>query len=453
MTARPETLRAVRRWIAKAEEDLAAAERLLSLDDSLAAVVCFHAQQAVEKAAQGAPRHRRRAVRANPRRHPARPDVAPRTGLAGPSADLAPLNRYAVEARYPINEEPLTGDEARDAIALAAEGARGGAQGGRPYRLGLSLLVHEAEQWASCCRLAILGVAPSAAVQPHAAEAARAASPSGWRWRRIAPCRRGVARSALASEAVGLLGSPDSVWRDDIGYGARGPACVHQKKALTAQERRELIARVSANLRRGIGETGTDSVLLRSFSALDLSVFAALESQDPALDDAGYCRLLDDALADLRDERDLRGLESRVGWIHATAHTADLLKFLARDSRFRPADQARLTDAAWARMAAPGTPVFTHAEDERLAAALLSVVRRPDFDPAILLPWLERFVALEKKSLQKAPPDPATLDASQNARNLLRSFFLLLSLPEPAPTTGQAAAREKVLATLQQIRR
>ena len=119
MTARPETLRAVRRWIAKAEEDLAAAERLLSLDDSLAAVVCFHAQQAVEKAAQGAPRHRRRAVRANPRRHPARPDVAPRTGLAGPSADLAPLNRYAVEARYPINEEPLTGDEARDAIALA----------------------------------------------------------------------------------------------------------------------------------------------------------------------------------------------------------------------------------------------------------------------------------------------------------------------------------------------
>jgi carboxypeptidase C (cathepsin A) len=54
----------------------------------------------------------------------------------------------------------------------------------------------------------------------------------------------------------------------------------------------------------------------------------------------------------LRDERDLRGLEPRVGWIHATAHTADLLKFLARDGRLRPADQARLLDAAWAKMAA-----------------------------------------------------------------------------------------------------
>ncbi len=262
----------------------------------------------------------------------------------------------------------------------------------------------------------------------------------------------GESAFGLVSEAVSFLGSPDTVWRDDVGYGVVA-ACAYQKKTLTPEERRELIARLSANLRRGIGEAGTDSVLLRSFSALDLSIFAALESEDPALDDVGYRHLLDDALAYLRDERDLRGLEPRVGWIHATAHTADLLKFLARDSRFRPADQARLMDAAWARMAAPGTPVFTHAEDERLAAALLSVVRRPDFDPALLDPWLERFVALEKKVWEKAPPDPAALDASQNARNLLRSFFLLLSLPEPAPTSGQAAARDKVLATLQQIRR
>ena len=256
----------------------------------------------------------------------------------------------------------------------------------------------------------------------------------------------------LVSEAIALLGSPDTVWRDDVGYGVVA-TCAYQKKTLTPEERRALVARLSANLRRGIGEAGTDSVLLRSFSALDLSIFAALESEDPALDGVGYRHLLDDALAYLRDERDLRGLEPRVGWIHATAHTADLLKFLARDSRFRPADEARLMDAAWARMAAPGTPVFTHAEDERLAVALLSVVRRPDFDPALLDPWLERFVALEKKVWEKAPPDPAALDASQNARNLLRSFFLLLSLPQPDPTPGQAAAREKVLATLQQIRR
>ena len=256
----------------------------------------------------------------------------------------------------------------------------------------------------------------------------------------------------LVSEAVSFLGSPDSAWRDDVGYGVLA-ACVYQKKLLKPEERRELVERLSANLRRGIGESSTDSALLRSFSALDLSLLAALESEEPALDPGGYRRLLDEALAYLRDERDLRGLDPRAGWIHATAHTADLLRFLARDPRFTPADQARLLDAAWSKTTAPGTPVFTHAEDDRLAAALLSVVRRPDFDPAILDPWLARFVALERTVWEKAPPDPATLAASQNARNLLRSFYVLLSLPEPAPTTAQEVAREKALATLQQIRR
>jgi len=266
----------------------------------------------------------------------------------------------------------------------------------------------------------------------------------------------GESAFGLVSEAVSFLGSPDTEWRDDVGYGVVA-SCVSQKKRLTPGERRELVARLSDNLRRGIGESGTDSALLRSFSALDLSVFAALEDADPAMDEAGYRKLLDGALAYLRDERDLRGLEPQLGWIHATAHTADRLKFLARDSRFTAADQARLLDAAWSKMTAPGTPVFTYAEDERLAAALLSVARRPDFDPTILDPWLARFVALEKQVWSKAPPDPQTLDASQNARSLLRSLYVALALPVPAlpgaPTAAEAAARDAALATLAAIRR
>ena len=262
----------------------------------------------------------------------------------------------------------------------------------------------------------------------------------------------GDSAAGLVREAIDLLGSPDPTWRDDVGYGVV-VSCMYRQKLLDVAQRREIIATLSGNLRRDIGATGTDSVLLRSFSALDLSLFAALELQEPALDDAGYRRLLDDALAYLRDERDVRGIDSRVGWIHATAHTADLLKFLARDPRFTPVDQTRLLDAAWLRMTTPGTPVFTHAEDERLAAALLSVVRRGDFDVGPLGAWLERFVGLEKSVWQQSPPDMAALDAAQNARNLLRSLHLLLAMPQPGPTPGQAAARDKVLATLQQIRR
>jgi hypothetical protein len=194
-------------------------------------------------------------------------------------------------------------------------------------------------------------------------------------------------------------------------------------------------------------------VLLRSFSALDLSVLAALELADPVLDDAGYRQLLDAALAYLHDERDLSGLEPGIGWVHATAHTADLLKFLARDTRFTRTDQRRLFDAAWAKMTGPGIPPWTHGEDERLAAALLSVARRPGFDAAGLEPWLAQFVELEKQVWSQAPPDAGRYGAAQNARGLLQGFYVLLSLPQPEPTAGQLDARQRVAATLQAIRR
>jgi hypothetical protein len=263
---------------------------------------------------------------------------------------------------------------------------------------------------------------------------------------------------SLVSEAVGLLGSPSSEWRDDIGYGVVA-SCVYQKRVLSGEERRALVELLIANLRRGIGETGTDSVLLRSFSALDLSILAALENEAPALDETGYRRLVDAAFCYLRDERDLRGIEPGVGWIHATAHTADLLKFLARDPRFTQADESRLLDEVAAKLITPGVPVFSHAEDERLATAVVSVTRRSGFDPALLEPWLARFVTVEKQVWSAAPPQPALLDAAQNGRAFLRSLYVLLSLPAPAgtkdppPTPAQTLAREKVLATLAAIRR
>jgi len=80
----------------------------------------------------------------------------------------------------------------------------------------------------------------------------------------------GETAAGLVSEAASLLGSPDSEWRDAIGYDVV-VACAYKKRLLSAEERRALTSRLRANLRRGIGATGDDSVLLRSFSALDLT--------------------------------------------------------------------------------------------------------------------------------------------------------------------------------------
>lgn len=57
----------------------------------------------------------------------------------------------------------------------------------------------------------------------------------------------GESASGLVREAVSRLGSPDSEWRDDVGYGIVA-SCVYQKKLLRPEERRALTLELSANL-------------------------------------------------------------------------------------------------------------------------------------------------------------------------------------------------------------
>jgi len=85
------------------------------------------------------------------------------------------------------------------------------------------------------------------------------------------------------------------------------------------------------------------------------------------------------------------------------------------------------------------------------SVGLFSAFRKEQTEPDVFYGALARDSAAQVASY--LPLDGARLDASQNARHLLQSFFVLLSLPKPEPTPGQAVARESVLTTLQSIRR
>lgn len=293
-----------------------------------------------------------------------------------------------------------------------------------------------------------------AAIAAASSTAGEVAHGRGFWMKLLVECEvpKGESAAALVDEAVSFQASRDPFWRDDIGYQVV-LQCVYRQHRLSPEERRKLVDALTVNLRRGIGESGTDTVFLRSFSALDLSVIQALELQDPVLDDAGFRSLVDAALAYLVQEKDGRGFEPDVGWIHATAHTADLIKFLARDPRFTPADQAQLFETTWLKATAAETPGWDFGEDERLASALLSVTRRPDFNGAAFDEWLAHFVPFEKNYRHQEAQDLDSIEATRNVRDLLQSLFVQLSLEQPSPTAGQQAARTKALETLRLIRR
>jgi Protein of unknown function (DUF2785) len=268
-------------------------------------------------------------------------------------------------------------------------------------------------------------------------------------WRRIVEKEyavpEGESAGALVRELSGYLGSPDPELRDEFGYGIPA-AWIGEQQRLSPAELRDLVRQWTPNLRAGLGESGTDTVLLRSFSALSLTTVAAYDNEHPFLAAGEVRSLLDAALAYLTAEKDLRGYDPAKGWIHAVAHAADLVAALAASRHLGRAEHGRILDAVSARLGSAGA-VFTWGEQERLAEVIAALVRRPDFQPASLDPWLARLAADSEKLWQEgARIDPAHFAAVQNGKDVLRYLFASLAKEE---TAGAAAARAKILKALQ----
>jgi hypothetical protein len=237
----------------------------------------------------------------------------------------------------------------------------------------------------------------------------------------------GESADVLVLELNAYLGSPDSELRDDCAYSIAA-AWIYRDKRLAPETLRSLLATWTGNFRNGLGETGADTLLLRSFSALDLSTLAALDNVAPFLTEGEFASMLSATLDYLAGEKDLRGFDSQRGWMHATAHTADVLKFLGRSGRLEPADQRRILAAIGAKLRSAGL-VFVWGENERLGRAVESLVLRPDFDRGAFAAWLAAIQDDGKRLWENGPAiDPGRFPGVQNAKVLLLSLYAGLAL-------------------------
>ena len=120
MTAPPELLSLVRQWVEKAEEDLRTAEHTLTLEkDCPYGTVCFHAQQCAEKYLKALLVFHAILF---PKIHDLLelvPLVPRALALGIQLADVAEVNRYAIEGRYPGEWEPIMREDAEAAVKAA----------------------------------------------------------------------------------------------------------------------------------------------------------------------------------------------------------------------------------------------------------------------------------------------------------------------------------------------
>jgi Protein of unknown function (DUF2785) len=252
----------------------------------------------------------------------------------------------------------------------------------------------------------------------------------------------GESAAKLSNELSALLASPDSELRDDLAYSilARWIA----RGVLPDQQLLSLADAWDANLKRGIGETGTNSVLLRSFSALCLASIAEREAKKRFLGESKYHQLVADGIAYLQTERDLRGYDAQLGWIHATAHTADLLQALA-GNRMLTSEEGRSILSAIAVRLSSASEVFSQGEQDRLAQTLLAVLRRDDFKMSVFEDWLSH-LRDDDKNVWQHPLTPASLAVYQNHTYLLQALVVHLELEPDSERT--ISARRQVLEIL-----
>jgi hypothetical protein len=249
----------------------------------------------------------------------------------------------------------------------------------------------------------------------------------------------------LSRELSQMLGSPDPELRDDLAYSIL-EHWIYRLNILQTPDLLALTDEWRANLKVGIGEAGTDSVLKRSFSALCLSLMAEREAKAPFFGEARYHQLLADALTYLESEQDLRGYNAKLGWIHANAHTADLLQALARSSLLTGDEENRILSALAARLSS-APQIYTQGEQDRMAAAVLAVIRRPSFDAASFQNWLTRLEEEDKK-VWANPLTPETLARYQNHTYFLQGLTVRLSLePESSRITDFKARALGILRT------
>ena len=280
------------------------------------------------------------------------------------------------------------------------------------------------------------------------------APPTRSDWIALAKSGFVVPNGRTAADMLGemnqLLGSNDPVLRDDVAYSA-AERWILRDRRLSPSELRGLLRLWITNLDDGLGSAGDDRVFKRSFSALSLSLIAAADLSAPFLEPAEAQAFFDRMLDYFQRERDLRGFDPVHGWMHTVAHTSDALKFLSRNPKLAPGSDVRLLAAVRAKLESHDG-VFAWGENDRVALALQSALRRPDADAAALTAWTQYWVTAHQDLWAKGPQvDPRRFAVVENAKQVMRSLHAALSM-ETAPTPAGEAARQTLVAALAKMR-
>ena len=222
------------------------------------------------------------------------------------------------------------------------------------------------------------------------------------------------------------LGHPDPHIRDELVYPA---LYTWITQALSAEQLRYVLRLLldSEHLFFKLGQADDETVLVRSFTLLQIVAVLDKHQQQPFLSPVEVQQLVPVLLRYLAGEQDLRGYDALLGWLHAAAHAADAVGTLAKCHELSGAAVKELLGGL--QNMAGRDRAYTDGEDERIAAAMSNALLRTELTPVECLGWLESF---QKQVQTYAELDmPAGYANFINIKHTLRAlYFSLRRAPE-----------------------
>src|SRR5260370_6274089 len=142
---------------------------------------------------------------------------------------------------------------------------------------------------------------------------------------------------------VQIFASTDPQLRDNLTYSFLAHAIIDvesEKKLTTSQVEDLLLTCIDEeHLFYHIGEAGTDTVFMRSFSLLIIAAILFADAKTPRLSEQVTRQAQTALLHYAKEEKDWRGYINGKGWAHAAAHLSDALdecaqnRYIARPDR------------------------------------------------------------------------------------------------------------------------
>ncbi len=257
---------------------------------------------------------------------------------------------------------------------------------------------------------------------------------------------KGHSVRTLTDELGSYLGSTDPELRDTIGLEV---FYNWLKQGLySAADLHEYVTRLVSNLQKGIGETEDDSVFLRSFSALWLSLIVQNDHETQLLAKEDVRGILAAALAYFSAETDLRGYVPIKGYAHAIAHASDLLGALSFSQYLDTSDQIDILNCIADKMSRVTDWIFFYNEDSRIARTVLGIF----MGNTLTLDQIKNWLAGLSRSWKGAWRNEGEARAYHNGRDLLRALYWHIAVQEDRQMPSQETIVKLMQETLEQAK-